>query len=83
MMNLGFTKSKRTYKGPANSNSLANLINTTCTSQCVTDDLVAKCWVPENCDKICAPMINNEIWKILNKRAQSSKSSCYGYGTDY
>ena len=62
---------KGPIKGPAISNSLANLINTTCTSQCVTDDLVAKYRVPENCDKLCAPMINNEIWKILNKRAQS------------
>ena len=59
-------RDKGPIKGPAISNSLANLINTTCTSQCVTDDLVA-----ENCDKLCAPMINNEIWKILNKRAQS------------
>ena len=48
-------------KGPAISNSLANLINTTCTSLCITDDLVAKYQVLENCNKLCAPMINNKI----------------------
>ena len=64
-------KLKGPIKGPAIPQSLANLINTTCTSQCVTDDLVAKHKVPENCDKLCSPMVNNEIWKIMNKRAQS------------
>lgn len=64
-------KLKGPVKGPAISQSLANLINATCTSQCVTDELVAKYKVPENCDKLCSPMVNNEIWKIMNKRAQS------------
>ena len=54
-------KLKGPVKGPAIAQSLANLINATCTSQCV----------PENCDKLCSPMVNNEIWKIMNKRAQS------------
>ena len=62
---------KGPIKGPDILNSLSNLINTTSTSHCATDDLVVKYRVPENCDKLCAPMINNEIWKISNKRAQS------------
>ena len=64
-------KLKGPVKGPAIAQSLANLINATCTSQCVTDEMVAKYKVPENCDKLCSPMVNNEIWKIMNKRAQS------------
>ena len=39
-------KLKGPVKGPAISQSLANLINATCTSQCVTDELVAKYKVP-------------------------------------
>ena len=64
-------KLKGPVKGPAIAQSLANLINATCTSQCVTDKMVAKYKVPENFDKLCSPMVNNEIWKIMNKRAQS------------
>ena len=61
-------KLKGPVKGPAIAQSLANSINATCTSQCVTDEMVAKYKVPENCDKLCSPMVNNEIWKIMNKR---------------
>ena len=63
-------KLKQPEKGPAISQSLANLINTACTSPCVTDLLVEKCRLPENCEKLAAPRVNNEIWKILNKRTQ-------------
>lgn len=68
-------KLKAPEKGTAVSQSLSNLINTASTSQCVTDSIVEKYKIPNNCDKLCAPMVNNEIWKILNKRAQSYDKS--------
>ena len=46
-------------------------MNTICTSQCDTKNIIFKYKIPGNCDKLCSPMINNEIWKIMNKRAQS------------
>ena len=58
-------------KGSAIPQSLANLINTACTSQCVTDNTVQKYKIPQNCEKLAAPIVNNEVWKILNKRAHS------------
>ena len=61
---------KQPEKGPNISHSLANLINTACSSQCVTDNLIEKFKVPENCEKLAAPRVNNEFWKVLNKRAQ-------------
>ena len=62
---------KAPEKGKAVSESLAKLINTSCTSQCDTDSLVAKYKIPQNCDRACPPVVNQEIWKILDKRAQS------------
>ena len=62
---------KAPEKGKAVSESLAKLINTSCTSQCDTDSLVAKYKIPKNCDRACPPVVNQEIWKILDKRAQS------------
>lgn len=64
-------KLKGSEKGPAISQSLADLINMACTSQCATDDIIGKYMIPGNCDKLCSPMVNNEIWKIMSKRAQS------------
>ena len=56
-------------KGPAISQSLANLINTACTSQCKLDNIVSKYKVPNNCDMAGSPSINNEIWKVMSNRA--------------
>lgn len=58
-------------KGEAVAKSLANLINTACTSQCETDNLLAKYKVPQNCDMACPPVVNNEIWKIMDRQTQS------------
>ena len=44
------TRLKAQEKGKAVSASLAKLINTSGTSQCDTDSLVAKYKIPENCD---------------------------------
>ena len=31
---------------------------------------IEKFKVPENCEKLAAPSVNNKFWKVLNKRAQ-------------
>lgn len=48
-------KLKMPEKGPAVSQSLADLINTACTSQCLTDTIQGKYKIPENCDKLISP----------------------------
>lgn len=58
-------------KGKAISDSLAKLINVACSSQCDTDSLISKYKIPVNCDLACPPLVNSEIWKVLDKRAQS------------
>ena len=58
-------------KGKAISESLAKLINVACSSQCDTDSLINKYKIPVNCDLACPPLVNSEIWKVLDKRAQS------------
>lgn len=64
-------KTKGPEKGPAISQSLANLINTVCTSQFETEKIVEKYKIPSNCDKLPSPLVNNEIWKLMTKPAQS------------
>ena len=58
-------------KGKAISESLAKLINVACSSQCDTDSLVNKYKIPVNCELASPPLVNSEIWKVLDKRAQS------------
>ena len=58
-------------KGPAISQSLADLINTACTSQCKLDNIVSKYKVPNNCDMAGSPSINSEIWKVMSNRGHS------------
>ncbi|KAL3851678.1 hypothetical protein ACJMK2_015405 [Sinanodonta woodiana] len=48
------------------SESLAQLINAATTSQCITDQIVDKYKIPQNCN------LNSEIWGELNKRVQSA-----------
>lgn len=62
-------------KGKPISKSLANMVNMACTSQCDTDNLIKKYKVPENCDKVTPPLVNEEIWKTIDKRAQSQDRS--------
>lgn len=64
-------KLKCPEKGEPISQSLASLINTACSSQCDTDEIVSKYRVPENCSALGAPLVNSEIWKILDKKARS------------
>ena len=62
---------KAPEKGKPVSDSLARLINMSCTSQCDTETLLSKYKIPQNCDQACPPSVNSEIWKDLDRRAQS------------
>ena len=53
------------------SETLAKKVNLACTSQCDVESLVSKYKIPQNWDRACSPMVNNEIWKIMNKYAQT------------
>lgn len=64
-------KLKAPQRGEAISSSLASLINTACTAQCVTDELVSKYKLPSNCDKLAPPLVNPEIWNDIAKKAQT------------
>ena len=59
---------KAPLKGKAVPQSLANMINLSCTSLCDTDAMFSQYKVPENCDRMCGPLVNNEIWKVMDKR---------------
>ncbi|MCG7879446.1 MAG: hypothetical protein N0C90_24410 [Candidatus Thiodiazotropha endolucinida] len=62
---------KAPEKGQSVSTTLAKKVNVACTSQCETDSLIVKYKVPQNCDKACPPLVNGEVWKVLDKRAQT------------
>ncbi|XP_053373635.1 uncharacterized protein LOC123550464 [Mercenaria mercenaria] len=64
-------KLKSVVIGEAISPSLAKLINTTCTSACCTEDIVQKYQISENCCNLSPPMVNQEVWKILEKKGRS------------
>lgn len=64
-------KLKSVVKGDPVASSLASLINTACISQCDVEGMISKYSVPQNCDKLCPPLINSEIWKILDKKPKS------------
>jgi hypothetical protein len=64
-------KIKTKNKGDPVASSLAKAINVACTNQCDTDSLCDKYVVPENCEMLNPPSVNNEIWKVLDKRARS------------
>ena len=67
----GLPKLKSIEKDKPIAQSLASLINTACTSLCDTESLMSKYKIPENCDKLTPPLVNNEVWKVLDKRARS------------
>ncbi|XP_060556539.1 uncharacterized protein LOC132717149 [Ruditapes philippinarum] len=67
----GLPKIKQRNKGEAISSSLAKLINTACTALCDSDELCDKYPVPANCEKLNPPMVNMEIWKVMDKRSRS------------
>lgn len=62
---------KAPEKGRSVSETLAKKVNIACTSLCETDSLTSKYKIPQNCDKACSPLVNGEVWKVLDKRSQS------------
>ena len=62
---------KAPQRGDPISASLASLINTACTVQCETDDIVSRHKLPSNCDKLASPLVNPEIWNDMAKKAQT------------
>jgi hypothetical protein len=62
---------KVTQKGESINSSLASLINVACTTPCETEKLVLKYPVPKNCEMLPPPLINQEVWKVLDKRTRS------------
>jgi len=67
----GLPQLKAPLRGAPVSHSLASMINVACTSQCDVEPLLVKYKVPENCDKAGPPMVNNEVWKVMDRRSQS------------
>ena len=57
------------------SETLAKKVNLACTSQFDVDSLVIKYIIPQNCDRACPPLVNNEVWKIMSKQAQFNDKS--------
>ena len=62
---------KATEKDRPVTNSLANLINVAFSTQCDNEDVMTRYKIPENTDKACPPLVNNEIWKILDRKVHS------------
>lgn len=68
-------KLKVPEKGDPVNDSLASLINTAFTSQCDLDSVSSKYQVPVNCDRAIPPLVNQEIWKTLDKKAHLQDKS--------
>ena len=64
-------KLKSVVRGEAISPSLAQLINTTCTSACCMEEIMQKYHIPQNCSNLGPPIVNNEVWRILEKKGRS------------
>lgn len=64
-------KIKAKTKGPPIPDNLAHLVNVACTNQCDTESLLVKYAVPENCEMLNPPLVNNEIWKVLDKKSRT------------
>jgi len=64
-------KSKALDKDKPISSSLANLINLACCTPCDTDGIVSKYKIPENLDKACPPLVNTEVWRIMDRKGHS------------
>ena len=62
---------KTSEKDKPISNSLANLVNVACTSQCELEEIMARHKIPENVDKAGPPLVNNEVWKILDHKVHT------------
>ena len=68
-------KVKAPERGDAISDSLSRLINTACTVQCDTDTLFNRYSVPSNCDLAIPPLVNQEVWRFLDKKGHMQDKS--------
>lgn len=70
-------KLKAPDRGAPVGESLAKMISMACTNPCQTNELVSKYHVPSNCEAMCAPQVNEEIWGELVKyrKVQSTDRS--------
>lgn len=66
---------KAPEKGPAIQESLAQLINLACSEQCDIEHVTSKYKVPSNCSKLSPPLINQEIWKVLDRASHAQDKS--------
>lgn len=58
-------------KGPAISSGMAKLVNVACTNPC---DLAfaSELKMPDNCSSLGAPLVNTEVWKVMDKRSKTN-----------
>lgn len=68
-------KLKVPEKSGAVSESMDGLINKALTAQCDLEPLVSKYKVPENCEKVVPALVNQEIWKAMDKKAHLQDKS--------
>ena len=70
-------KLKTPDRGEPISESLAGLIVRACNNLCQTSEIVDKYKVPSNCEAMCPPSVNEEVWVDLNKvkKVQSTDKS--------
>ncbi|KAH3872872.1 hypothetical protein DPMN_036095 [Dreissena polymorpha] len=71
-MEWDMPKLKTPVKGKPVCDSLAKLINVACSTPYETDVFLEKYKVPENCDHVTPPLVNQEIWKILDKKSHAN-----------
>ncbi|ESO87070.1 hypothetical protein LOTGIDRAFT_154560 [Lottia gigantea] len=64
-------KLKTPLRGDPISKSLANVINTACTTQCATDDIIDRYKIPENCEMLSRPLVNQEIWGEIDVKTHT------------
>ncbi|ESO85508.1 hypothetical protein LOTGIDRAFT_154995 [Lottia gigantea] len=63
-------KLKTPARGPSIDQSLANLIDTACTTHCETGMIISKYDLPENYKMLSPPMVNQEIWGKIDARSK-------------
>ncbi|XP_045204785.2 uncharacterized protein LOC123557402 [Mercenaria mercenaria] len=71
-------KLKAPDKGKPVSDKLAQLVSTSCTALCETDSLISTYKVPENCEMASPPLINQEVWKVLDKKSHMNDKILVG-----
>ena len=67
----GLPKDITKEKGKPVSASLAKMVNLACTTPCDVQGLLSDNKVPENCDKACPPLVNPEVWKVMDRKSRS------------